>query len=195
MAAPTVYFPQYNFTQYQTSHPATPLPAGAIDSELFAIATSIAEICSNLALIQNSDGTLGNQTVGINQLQTEIMIGVNAATVWLTGTNYIAGSSLVYAQNGVYLCAKNHLSGVFATDLANGDWIAIIDLSSSVNAASASATAAAASATTASGAVGALTATSSTSNTIGTGVLTFTTQAGKTFNPGGFLITQFWLSR
>lgn len=149
MSQPTAYYPSYNFTQYQTSHPATPLPGASVDSELFAVSTSITEICTNLALIQNSDGTLGNQTVGFNQLQPGLTIGLTTpATNWLTATAYTV-NNVVYQSNSIYICAKSHTSTVFATDLAAGDWVLFINTGQYVTAAAASATAAAASATTA----------------------------------------------
>lgn len=143
MTQPTAYYPQYSFTQYQTSHPATPLPGASVDSELFSIATSITEICVNLALIQNSDGTLGNQTVGFNQLEPGLTIGLTTpATNWLTATSYTV-NNVVYENNSLYICAISHTSGVFATDLAAGDWVLFINTGQFVAAAAASATAAA----------------------------------------------------
>lgn len=150
MSAPTAYYPAYSFTQYQQSHPSTPLPAAAVDSELFAISTSITEIVNNLVMIQNSDGTLANQSVGFNQLQAGLTIGLTTpATNWLTGTAYTV-NNVVYEANSLYICAKSHTSGVFATDLAAGDWVLFINTGQYVAAAAASATAAAASATSAS---------------------------------------------
>ena len=151
MSQPTAYYPAYNFTQYQASHPNTPLPGASVDSELFSISTSITEICVNLALIQNSDGTLGNQTVGFNQLQSGLTIGLSTpATTWVTAHGYTV-NNVVYQNNSLYICAISHTSTVFATDLAAGDWILFINTGQYVTAAAASATAAAGSATTAAG--------------------------------------------
>lgn len=187
MSQPTAYYPAYNFTQYQTSHPTTPLPAASVDSELFSISTSITEICTNLALIQRDDGALANQSVGFNQLQSGLTIGLAApATNWATGKAYTVNAT-VYQSNSIYICAISHTSGTFATDLAAGDWILLINTGQYVTAASASATAAAASATSAAAAVGNMQATSATSVTIGSGAQTFTTQSGKFFTAGAFV--------
>lgn len=187
MAQPTAYFPSYNFTQYQTSHPATPLPGASVDAELFAISTSITEICQNLALIQRSDGAIANNSIGIQQLQTALATGVNPAAAWATNTSYVAQSSTVYQGNDVYLCLVSHTSGVFATDLAAGKWVLILNFDQYVTAASSSATAAASSATAAAASAANLTGTSATSIQPGAGSHTFTTQAGKYFNVGSYV--------
>lgn len=45
---------------------------------------------------------------------------------WVTATGYIIGN-VVHEGNHIYLAQTNHTSGVFATDLANGDWVEIDD--------------------------------------------------------------------
>lgn len=131
---------------------------------------------------------------------------------WATGVLY---SENDYVQNGhVYaVCITNHTSGAtFAGDSAK--WIYLIDATGSVNAAATSAANAATSATnagvsaTASSASAAaalvsannaaaiaaqnfglaFNATSASSNTIGTGALTFVTQASKAFQAGQYVI-------
>lgn len=183
MSAPTAYYPAYNFTQYQVSHPSTPLPAASLDAELFSISSSITQIVNSLSMIQRSDGALANNSVGMNQLDTSLFVGVTPATTWLTATAY-AQQNTVYNGNAVYLCLVSHTSGVFATDLAAGKWKIILDFSTSVNNAAASATAAAASATAAAASAANLQGTSVTSVTPGSGSNSFTTQAGKFFNVG-----------
>lgn len=49
-----------------------------------------------------------------------IVLDVNAAG-WTTATYYLPGNS-VNAMSALYTCVKAHVSGVFATDLANGYW-------------------------------------------------------------------------
>lgn len=183
MAYPTAYYPAYNFTQYQVSHPATPLPAASVDAELFSISTSITQIVTALEGIMRSDGALANNSVGMQQLQTSLFTGVNPATNWLTNTAYTQQMS-VYENNAVYLCLVSHTSGVFATDLAAGYWELILNFSTYISAAAASATAAASSATAAAASAANLTGTSATSVTPNSGSQTFTTQSGKFFNVG-----------
>lgn len=128
MTQPTQYYPSYNFTQYQASHPATPLPAASLDSELFNISASITEICQNLALIQRDDGLLANQSVGLVQLGTDVLTFMSATGrirgAWVTLTAYIA-QDVVTQGSGTYACVTGHTSGTFATDLAAGKWVLI----------------------------------------------------------------------
>lgn len=44
------------------------------------------------------------------------------ATTWVTSTAYVA-NNIVVNSSTVYVCASNHTSGVFATDLAAGRWV------------------------------------------------------------------------
>lgn len=147
MTQPTAYYPAYNFTQYQVSHPASPLPAASLDSELFNISVSVTEICDNLALIQRDDGALANASVGLDQLKAELTVGFNQPTNWVTAHAYVVGDT-VYFNNNIYKCAVSHTSTVFATDLGLGYWLIILDFSVPLDAANAAAaTAVAASAT------------------------------------------------
>ena len=45
---------------------------------------------------------------------------------WVTGFNYVI-NNLVHINEKLYRSATNHTSGVFATDLANGDWVELSD--------------------------------------------------------------------
>lgn len=150
MTQPTAYYPAFNFTQYQVSHPSTPLPGASVDSELFDISVSVTEICNNLALIQRDDGALANLSVGNDQLKTEVAFGFNTIANWVTGHAYVLRDG-VYQGNNIYRCQVAHTSTVFATDLAAGFWVLVADFNTPITAAAASATAAAGSATSASG--------------------------------------------
>lgn len=50
-------------------------------------------------------------------------ISVSSATGWLTSTSYNVGD-YVTQSSVIYYCIVAHTSGTFATDLANGDWVA-----------------------------------------------------------------------
>jgi Repeat of unknown function (DUF5907) len=180
MSQPTAYFPTYNFTQFQASHPSTPLPAASLDAELFGISTSLTEVCTNLALIQRDDGALANQSVGYDQLKSGISIGLAVpATNWTTGTAYVK-DAIVYQNNSIYSCLVSHTATVFAADLASGYWVVLINTGQYVNAAATSATQAATYAA-------ALVDTSTTSLAIATGAKSFTCSAGKQFAVGQFM--------
>lgn len=126
MAAPTPYALAYDFTAFQASNPTTPLPADKIEIEYNALQTTTDEIIANLGLIQRSDGALANNSVGNDQIKSEVTIGVNAAANWVTGTEYEANDT-VYQGNKVYRALEAHTAGVFATDLAATKWSEILD--------------------------------------------------------------------
>lgn len=154
MSQPTAYYPVYNFTQYQAAHPSTPLPGASVDSELFSISESITEICLNLKMIQRDDGAIANNSIGYAQLQPGVSIGLALpATNWQSGVAYVI-NAIVYQSNSVYICAKSHTSGVFATDLAAANWTLLLNTGQYVAAAAASATAAANSASNAAASAG-----------------------------------------
>ena len=126
-AAPTPYEPQYNFTQFQTANPNTPLPAVQVDNELANIATSVDETINRLGQIQNSDGTVANNSVGPNQLTGPALTLLSSGVwtykgQWTTLTAYVP-TNLVYELGNLYFCIVAHTSGTFATDLASGDWV------------------------------------------------------------------------
>lgn len=133
MAQPPTYDRQYNFSGFQALFPSTPLPANEVDAEYNSIKTTLDATLANLAVIQNSDTTLGNQTVGPAQLSSQMVAGFTAPTIWVTATAYVASpASTVLQSSAFYICLISHTSGVFATDLAAGKWLKIIDLSAIV---------------------------------------------------------------
>lgn len=149
MAAPTPFVPGYDYTAFQAAHPTTPLPADKIEIDFNALQTTTDDLIENLGLIQRSDGQIANNSVGNDQLKSEVIIGLNAATSWLTATTY-AVNDTVYQTNNLYRCLTAHTSGTFATDLAALKWSLIVDFNTYVSAAATSATNAATSASTAS---------------------------------------------
>ena len=63
MAQPTAYTRQYNFTDYQSSSPADPLPADQVDAELNAVKLTLSEMRTNLGLLQRDDTKLATAAV------------------------------------------------------------------------------------------------------------------------------------
>ena len=57
----------------------------------------------------------------INPSNLLVMDAVFASTAWVTARAYHVGD-IVVENNILYICAMAHNSGIFATDLANGDW-------------------------------------------------------------------------
>lgn len=129
MAQPTPYTRQYNFTSYQTSNPSTPLPGNQVDAELNAVKAATDAIDANLKLIQRDDGAIANGSVTADSLGTTALtlLGTTAGTprgAWVTVTAY-AVRDLVTQTGVTYICVAAHTSGVFATDLANKDWMVL----------------------------------------------------------------------
>jgi hypothetical protein len=126
VAQPTPYSRQYNFTNFQTVSPTSPLPANQVDLELNTIKATLDQTLNNLKLIQRDDTALASNSVGKDQLKAEVSIGINPPNPWVTAHNYVVGDTTVVSGK-FYRCVVSHLSTVFATDLAALDWTLIID--------------------------------------------------------------------
>ena len=87
MTQPSPYNRAFNFSNYQSSHPADPLPGGSLDEELSRVKAVTDAIRANLALIQRDDTALANRSVGFDQLKTEVQIGINPPSAWQPATN------------------------------------------------------------------------------------------------------------
>jgi len=135
------YNPTYNFSTFQSQNPTTPLPANEVDSNLIEISSSLNQLAAVVNAAITSSGVLANATVGPQQLQAGVTLGVSPATAWATATAYLANATVIQS-NLLYLCLVSHTSGTFATDLAANKWVLLDSLAT----ASATASAAAASA-------------------------------------------------
>jgi len=128
MAQPTAYTRQYNFNDFSTTSPSSPLPGVQIDNELNKVLTNLDGLNTNIALVQRDDGKLSNQSVHKNAFDNDALalIGVSGYTVsgtWAAATSY-ATATLVSINDATYLSTVAHTSGtVFSTDLAAGKWI------------------------------------------------------------------------
>lgn len=127
MAQPPPYVRRYDFVSYQTLNPSKPLPGQQHENEYNAIALSINQTITNLGLIQRDDGALANGSVGWDQLDGEVIIGISQPTDWAPNTQYASGD-MVYAEGRIYRCDQSHISSqVFADDLAAGRWVVQVD--------------------------------------------------------------------
>jgi hypothetical protein len=98
----------------------------SLDGLMAAIKTCLDQIIANLALIQRDDGQLLDQRVTIASLSTQVLALLSSTAwkvrgAWVGGTVYAQGD-LVLQGGIVYVCIVAHTAGVFATDLAAGDW-------------------------------------------------------------------------
>lgn len=93
MSQPQPYNRQYNFANYQAINPSTPLPAGQVDAELNAAKATLDAISANLKLIQRDDRAIKNSSIGLDQLKSEVTVGFQVPTVWVTATAYATSNT------------------------------------------------------------------------------------------------------
>ena len=128
MAQPPAYARSYSFTDHSTNFPATPQPGVRLDIEFNNLATSVAGIRTNMALLQRDDGALANGSVGPDQLSTGLTMGLRSVSNWATDTAYVVNDA-TWVANALYRCAVSHTSAAaFATDLAASRWTLIVDI-------------------------------------------------------------------
>lgn len=132
MAQPSPYVRRYNFTNFSTLTPSAQQPGANLDAEFNAIKVTSDQTLANLKLIQRDDGQLGNLTVGTDQLKTEVSIGLNQPVAWQTGVTYAVNATVVVNSLVLYRCLVAHTAGTFATDLAAGKWLALLDVTAAV---------------------------------------------------------------
>ena len=130
MPQPTPYVREGDFSDDEASSVAgrSSVLTAQLDAELDAIGTTLTEILANMAILQRDDTLLGNDTVHKDALDDTVLALITAVGVprgdWLTATDYAAKDLM--AEGGVtYINSVAHTSGVFATDLASGYWIAL----------------------------------------------------------------------
>jgi len=130
MAQPTPYNRLYNFTDFQTVNPTTPLPATQVDNELNAVALTVGQLRGNIALIQRDDGALANQTVTTDSLSAGVLAMIAQGEyvprgAWATTTVYAIGDVVTF-NAATYLALVAHTaSATFAADLAANKWLLI----------------------------------------------------------------------
>lgn len=130
MAQPTPYTRQYNFTTWSTGNPTVPVSGVYTDAELNAVKTTLDQVLTNLALIQRDDGGVANLTIGTEQLKASVLTGINSPAAWVGPSHSYSLKDSVTISNKWYVCIVAHVStGVFATDLAAGKWLLLVDLS------------------------------------------------------------------
>lgn len=127
--APT-YNRLFNFTNFQSVNPATPLPATQVDAELSQIKVTLDAMLQNTALIQRSDGALANGSVGQVQFADSLSIGFTFRGAWVTGTNYAIADGvfdgfIFYVAKLANLSAATHP----ASDATN--WKVVADFTGS----------------------------------------------------------------
>jgi hypothetical protein len=130
VSQPPPYNRSFSFSNFQAQNPNGTLPGSSIDLELNDVKSSIDGIESNLARIQRDDGALMNGSVTYDTLSPSLQTaGIAPALPWVTtGKAFSIGASVTHGR-AFYRALVAHTSGVFATDLAAGNWILIVDFS------------------------------------------------------------------
>lgn len=132
MAQALPYVPTIDFSEYQAANPDAPFSGAALDVELLGIQQTTDGLRNNLALIQRDDGALVNGIVSPDSFNAAALalIGSGAFNVrgrWLTGTSFSLGDLVWFdaggSDDGTYVCATDHTSGAFSTDLAAYKWV------------------------------------------------------------------------
>ncbi|GLR91295.1 hypothetical protein [Bradyrhizobium iriomotense] len=129
MSQPPAYNRSFSFTNFQATNPTLPPPGSAIDGELNNVKATLDATRTNLAQIQRDDGALKNGSVTFDTLSPALQTaGLAPALPWVTSTTYAVNASVTHGS-AFYRCLVAHTSGVFATDLAAGKWVLIVDFS------------------------------------------------------------------
>ncbi len=128
MPQPPAYTRQADFTSWEASNPSTPKRGEDLDAEFDALKVTTDGIRDNLELIQRDDGALANESVHPDAFDGEALALVGGGWTprgnWATGTLYEVSDAVRVTSDGKsYVCAEEHTSGTFATDLAAGKWI------------------------------------------------------------------------
>jgi hypothetical protein len=79
MSYPTKYQRQYDYVSYQNANPSRPLPATKVNADYNAVAASLEETIEFLKTSLRSDGALANESVGPDQLTTELKASIGDA--------------------------------------------------------------------------------------------------------------------
>lgn len=125
---PPAYSRQYDFASFSATNPSDQQPGVNLDAEFNALKTTLDATLANLALIQRDDGGVKNNSIGLDQLTSDVLVVLGTDFIvrgpWLTTTVYAQGDVVSQgAPASTYVAAATHTSGIFATDLAAGKWV------------------------------------------------------------------------
>jgi hypothetical protein len=127
MAQPPAYTRTHSFSDWTANYPTLPHSGVRLDAEYDNLALTLAAVRTNLALIQRDDGEIANETIGADQLNPEITIGLRSVTSWATATAYVVNDA-VWTTGKLYRCLVAHTSAsAFSTDLTAVKWVLVFD--------------------------------------------------------------------
>lgn len=124
MSKPTPFRRSFNYQPLQPTN--VPEVGARLNAEFDALVVTLAEMRANLALIQRDDGKLANGSVELDALSSTLKLALAGAWTprgtWTMGASYLLRDIVTFA--GVaYVAVRDHVGGVFATDLANNLWL------------------------------------------------------------------------
>jgi hypothetical protein len=154
---PTPYDRSYNFTDFQTTNPTTPLPGNKVDQELNNVRTSLNQAISRLGEVQRDDGKVRDSALNLDTIASAVSgqvsiaatQAVNAAGATQVGAVNSAGTTQIAAVNSAGASNLASLNAAINSTNATTAVNAATNASNSAAAALASKNAAAASAATA----------------------------------------------
>jgi hypothetical protein len=127
VSQPRPFNRSFSFSNFQAANPSLSLPGSQVDLELNNAKSSLDGVLTNLAQIQRDDGALANGSVTYDTLSPSLQTaGLAPALPWITGKAYAVNASVTHGS-AFYRCLVAHTASDFATDLAAGKWVLIVD--------------------------------------------------------------------
>lgn len=128
MAYPQEYERLYDYAGYQNANPARPLPGTRVNLDLNDVQRAISEIIATLRGVTRSDGAIANGSVGLDQLSSGVLAGIEEPTQWAAATDYTTNSTVFYGT-ALYRANVDHTSDA-SFDAAK--WDELVDFSTSL---------------------------------------------------------------
>lgn len=122
MAYPVDYERLYDYAGYQNANPTRPLPGTRVNLDLNDVQRAISEIIATLRGVTRSDGALSNGSVGLDQLSSGVIAGIEEPTAWAAGVDYTTNSTVFYGAV-LYRANVDHTSDA-SFDAAKWDELA-----------------------------------------------------------------------
>lgn len=127
MAQPTPYDRQYNFRDFQSSNPTSPLPGDQVDGEFNSVKITIDQTLVNLKKLQRDDGALKNGIVTQDSLSPSLSIGFTLQGPWQAGINYIKGDGVTFGDSFYRALVANLSTNLNRPDVDAVSWEEVAD--------------------------------------------------------------------
>ena len=122
-----------SFTAHQQAQGDNSFPGQQLDTDLANLAEAVDTLNEFVRGVTRSDGEVGNQTIGHDQLKPELSIGFKPPVAWEASTYYAAATTM-FSGLAYYRATADHTSSVsLDTDLGAGLWEVLIDFEPSLS--------------------------------------------------------------